>query len=79
MSSLYYTKIVGEIVNREFVYLPLAYRMKLTTCILCVNISSVKRMKTLFTSPIKKVTLEFRYQVVDERTKDILDVTNEIN
>lgn len=61
MSSLYYTKIAGEIVNREFVYLPLAYRMKLTTRILCVNISSVNRMKTLFPSAIKKVTLEFRY------------------
>ena len=35
-------------------------------------------MKEILTGAIKKVTLELIYQVVDERTKDILSVVNDI-
>ncbi len=35
-------------------------------------------MRELFTSAIKKVTLELIYQVVEERTKELLEVVNDI-
>ncbi|CUS82915.1 hypothetical protein JGI7_01936 [Candidatus Kryptonium thompsonii] len=35
-------------------------------------------MKEILTKAIKKVTLELIYEVVDERTKSILEVVNEI-
>ncbi|MFN3740330.1 MAG: hypothetical protein ACK4TF_06630 [Thermodesulfovibrionales bacterium] len=35
-------------------------------------------MRELLTGAIKKVTLELIYQVVEERTKDILEVVNDI-
>ncbi|CUS84472.1 hypothetical protein [Candidatus Kryptobacter tengchongensis] len=35
-------------------------------------------MKEIITKAIKKVTLELIYEVVDERTKNILEVVNEI-